>query len=444
VARPDDLTALFHNPAGLADQRGLRFHASGLLFASATSIRMQALDPLRFPAINPEGCGGEATPTCPWPVGADGTYADPIETGLVVGGAPYLAASSDLGGAHPRLKNLVVSAALYLPDLIAGTSDPDTPAAYHVIDSAFLAVAAGLGAGLRVTDRVAVGIALSYHHLRLSQSRKLSPTDLLTPAGAEPDALARLAQEAVGDLRIDYDGVDHGLGWTAGLLVDPLPWLSVGLSYSGATAATFEGPVTLAAPALDDPAALEGALRGLGYKVPRGLSVDQPIPHALFFGVNIRPHRWLELGVDYRVWLYSLFTEQRIAPRYDSDDPGREEPLTSEQLSRRLDYTLSHQISLGALVRPLAARPALELLLGVILDTSPVPDETFRLDSPSLDMVVPTLGLRWSGDRWRLWAGYLLSVYLERDIRASQTRPPTNVAIGGLRHNLSLGAEVRY
>jgi long-subunit fatty acid transport protein len=302
VARPDDLTALFHNPAGLADQRGLRFHASSLVFTGSTEVRLQALDPARFPAINPEGCGEGGAPPCPWPIAADGYYARPIETGTVVGAAPFVGVGSDLGFAHPRLGDLVIAAAVFLPDLMGGAWDAGTPAAYHVIDATFLVLAVTVGAGWRIGDTVAVGAALSYNHMRLSQSRKISPTDVLTPAGEPPDLLAQTAQATIGDVVLDYHGVDHGLGWTAGLLLDPLPWLSLGLTYGGATAARFEGALTIEAPHLAGTTSIEDALRGLGYKVPRGLSVEQSLPHAFFFGINVRPVEWLELGLDYRVW----------------------------------------------------------------------------------------------------------------------------------------------
>src|SRR5437868_476976 len=52
LGAPDDLTALFHNPAGLADQPGTRFHFSASTTFFSTEFQLRPLDPTRFPEIN--------------------------------------------------------------------------------------------------------------------------------------------------------------------------------------------------------------------------------------------------------------------------------------------------------------------------------------------------------------------------------------------------------
>src|SRR5205807_1536872 len=89
IANPDDLSALFHNPAGLADQKGLRLHISNAMTFVDSQFRVQALDSERFPAINPPGCGEGTNAPCPWPVGADGYYAQPIKPTSTFGVLPY-------------------------------------------------------------------------------------------------------------------------------------------------------------------------------------------------------------------------------------------------------------------------------------------------------------------------------------------------------------------
>jgi len=106
-------------------------------------------------------------------------------------------------------------------------------------------------------------------------------------------------------------------------------------------------------------------------------------------------------------------------------------------------YDVSYEIALGALVRPLARRPELELMLGLMYDQSPIPDETFTLDNPSLSQLGGSLGARMVlYDRWRVALSYILLFYLERDVRTSQTSPPTNVRGSGVAH--IPGVEVEY
>ena len=162
LARPDDGTALFHNPAGLADQRGVRAHLSVGLPLMRMEQRLMALDAGRFPAINPEGCqqlpGG-----CPWPVDSEGYYERAITPERIFGLLPFASVSTDLSFLWPARQDM--------------------------------------------------GAALSYKNMSLSMSQKMSTVNTLTPHGEQPSALADMGQQALGDLRMDFEGHDHGPAW---------------------------------------------------------------------------------------------------------------------------------------------------------------------------------------------------------------------------------------
>jgi long-chain fatty acid transport protein len=279
--------------------------------------------------------------------------------------------------------------------------------------------------------------------MRLSYAQKFSLVDVLTPRGAAEPAFEGLAAQSIfGDMRMDYTGVDHGLGWSAGILYSPLRWLSLGMSYNGATAANFEGDLALVAEKRG--ASFGDLLETFGYKLPRRLTVEMVIPHALQWGINVSPASWIELGVDYRLWLYNLYSTQEITPIYDaSADEELEEPMSKESLSRDKRYGVSYEISAGVLARPWRGRPRLEVMAGIFFDKSPIPDETFTLDNPSIDQVGGGVGLRhllW--DHWRVALSYMMLIYIERDVRTSETSPPTNVRGRGLAH--VPGIEVEY
>jgi len=446
LARPDDITALFHNPAGLADLRGVRVHLSTSLTFLNTEFGLMALDPERFPEINPAGCGEPGSDPCPWPIDSEGYYVDEIEPERYFGILPYLGASTDLGFASSRLKDVVVSAAVYAPDFYGAFLPDDAPTAYHIIEGSFLVLATTVGAGWRINRYVSVGANLSYNYMRLSYAQKMSTIDALTPAGQAPDGVARAAQSLLGDFRLDYTGVDHGMGWGAGVLVNPLPWLALGFNYNGATPARFEGDLSLRALGnlvKDQPDALANNLRAFGYKVPVGLTVEMPIPHSLQFGVNFAPLWWLEVGIDYRLWLYSFYKKQDLIPHYAADDPGKEEPLSRESLSRDKRYHESYELAGGVLLRPLTRYRGLELMLGTFFDQSPIPDETFTMDNPSLSQIALSMGARalFAG-HWRVAASYMVIWYLERDVTTSETSPPTNARGRGLAH--LPGIELEY
>lgn len=443
MGRPDDLSALFHNPAGLADLKGTR----GLFFFSpaflSTGFRMQALDGARFPAINPAGCGVGNSAPCPWPTDAEGYYTREVRPEKYFGIIPFLAGSTDLGFLGPAGRDIVVSGAIYSPNFYGAFLPEDAPTAYQIIGGYFMVISGTLGVGWRINRYLAVGANLSYNYMRLTLAQRMSLANSLTPPGETPQGLALVAQGLIGDIRMDYDGTEHGVGWTASLLLTPLSWLGIGFTYAGNTSPRFQGDVSFSAynKQVKDEAAFRRLVATVGYKLPRELIIGQAIPHAIFFGVNVALGAQVEVGVDARLWFYNAYSRQVITPIYDPAEPGSE-PLSEESLSSDKNFKLSWQVTAGVLVRPLKSYPQLELMLGGGYDQSPIPDETFTLDNPNLSHAKVAGGVRWRiNESWRLTLSYLLNLYISRDIRNSQTKIPTNVQVSSHSHSPAITVE---
>ncbi len=427
LGRPDEPTALVHNPAGLADQPGVQFYLYGAPAFMDLELEMKAQDPELYPEIT-------------WPVGSDGYYEQAIAPDRSFGVLPYLGMSTDLGFITPVLRNLVVSAAVYAPNFYGAYFPEGAPSAYNFVDGMFLVGAVTVGAGYRINRHVAVGNYLSYHYMRLSMAQRMSVVDALTPPGETPSIQTRTIQGMVGDLRMDFAGEDHGVGFGWGVLVTPVHWFGLGISYSIATAPRFDGDVDFrtVGQQAPDPERLRELVGAVNYKLPRQLSIEMVIPPAVSFGVMVNPAHWIEIGFDVRLWLYNLYEAQVITPHYSDDDQGKE-VISAADLTRDKQYSPSYQITLGALLRPFEALPGMDLMLGGGYDHSPIPDETFTLDNPSLSHIKATVGARWQIDpRWRVSLTYLLVIYLPRDITTSQTSPPTNVRGWGMSHSPAL------
>lgn len=445
LARPDDLTALLHNPAGLAYQPGVRTHLSISSAFLDTSFRLKSLDPERYPEINPKGCGTGSNKPCPWPIDQEGYYAEKIGPEKTFGVLPFLAASTDLAFITPKAKDFVVGLAIYSPMFYGAFLPEAAPTAYHIIEGTFVVISATAGVGWRINDKISIGASVSYNYMRLSFAQKYSAIDMLTAAGEAPDDFSKMAQSLVGDIRLDYTGVDHGIGWGLGILMQPSNWLAIGFNYTGASPARFEGDLALRAlgKLVTDPNGLSAVMRDFGMKVPEELAVEMPIPHALMLGINISPLWWLEFGMDFRVWLYNFYSEQALIPIYKDNDPDLEEPISADSLSRDKNYGASFEFAAGFLFRPLKRFKAWELMMGGFYDHSPIPDETFTLDNPSLTMVAFSVGTRiLVAKHWRLSASYMIQVFLPRDITTSTTSPPTNAQGQGINH--LPGLEVEY
>jgi len=458
LGNPDDVTALFHNPAGLADQPGTRLHLSNGITFLNNQTRLQALDPERFPEVNPAGCGtGDAAP-CPWPIAADGYYTANFEPERYTGVIPFLGGSWGLQPLSPKLRGVTVALAAYAPGAYGAYLPEDAPTAYFVVDGLFLIAQATAGVGWRLDEHFAIGGSLSYSYLRLGYSQKFSMADVLTPAG-EAVGLGKIGQLLIGDLQMAYVGTDSGFGWGLGALVTPAPWLSLGVGATGFTAARFEGDLEIrglgTATGEYPPARSDAELRALlvelgkggdalSFKLPRQLEVEMPIPPALTAGLSFRPTPALELGLDLRYWLYRGFEEQEIEPVYDPTEPGQE-PLTRDGLSHDKDYSDSFEVAAGVLYRPLADPAQLELMAGVAFDKSPVPAATFSIDNPSMNQVILSCGIRGLlREHWRLGLAYMWIHYLERDVTTSSSSPPTNVRISGNSHIPTLELEYLF
>ncbi|MBW2459154.1 MAG: outer membrane protein transport protein, partial [Deltaproteobacteria bacterium] len=269
----------------------------------------------------------------------------------------------------------------------------------------------------------AVGASLSYNYMRITIKRKLSIIAALTPAGQQPSGNAVLGQNGIGDITMDYTGVDHGVGWGASVLLTPLRWLSIGITYLGATDPRFDGDVSLSS---RDTKTMRDIFLLLSYKMPERLRVEMPYPHTVGVGLSVAPSSRVEIGVDLRMWLYQVYELQRVTPIYDPAEPGNE-PLTEEGLSQDKNYGMSYEIAGGVLLRPFATMPGLELMAGVSFDKSPIPDETFTMDNPSLDSLNLAVGARWAvNEHWRVSLSFMSYIYLERNIEGSQTSPPSD------------------
>jgi long-subunit fatty acid transport protein len=185
-------------------------------------------------------------------------------------------------------------------------------------------------------------------------------------------------------------------------------------------------------------------LGAAGYKLPHKLIVENRIPHALNFGFNVRVSWWLELGLDMRLWFYNFIKRQKITPIYDPNEPG-DEPMTKESLTKDKDYKMSWQVAGGALFRPSRRYRGVEILVGGGYDESPLRNRTFSMDNPAMDIVKFTCAVRWRiNSHWRLAAAYLFNYFVKRDIRYSETRPPTISKGWGFSHSPSLEMTYRF
>ena len=192
----------------------------------------------------------------------------------------------------------------------------------------------------------------------------------------------------------------------------------LGASFTRGSAVSLQGDVKLTQP--------DGRLEETTH------TTSMVIPSSIRAGLNWELAPDIELGLDIYYWHYQVYQEQRTT---------LSEPLMGMQtLVSPKNYGNSWNWCIGLLYRIV---PDLELMMGFQQDYSPIPEETFSLDTPTTDMVGFSAGARWqASDTLRVGLGVMRNWYTLIDVQKSQTDPPSNAK--GHGGNSEIAFEVSY
>lgn len=395
IGRPDDLSAVYHNPAGLTLSPGTNLYIGSGVAILGTRLRPRPWD------------GSDRYIEAP--VDAEGFYPR-TKPSSALGVIPILAASTSLLD-----DRLFAAVSLYIPNAVGAAFPEDSVMRYHLIDSYVVAGNATLTVAWRATDWLSVGGGVSLVYMRLHARRKLFPvvgtTDLSGFLG--------------GDSTLELNGDDVGFGFNLGLLLHPrgAPF-TFGLTLISRSDLMLEGDVTL------EPG--EGALPML--ETMRGTQrTNFMTPWIIQGGLNWDLTSWIEIGAEVRYYVYSQLREQRTELEGDL-------PITELVLPK--DYHDTWQASGGVKVT-LPPLPDLELMGGVLYSHTPAPDHTVSAEQPSFNRIGPLLGARYRiNETFRVALTWTHYIYLERDITTSTTTPPSNFVGGGNNNIVTLVGEI--
>ncbi|MCA9664239.1 MAG: outer membrane protein transport protein [Myxococcales bacterium] len=394
IGRPDDPSAVYHNPAGLTMQDGIRLYASvGLAFID-TDFRLRQW--------------GNSSNYIKYPVDSEGFYPGISPAGF--GAIPMLVLSSNI-----YKDKLYGALSFYVPNAIGIVVD-DGPARYHAGTSYLIAGFATASLAWRVTNWLSVGAGFSLAYVRISAKRKLYPelagTNLSGLLGGESD--------------IDLVGEDVRPGANAGILLRPFRSLTIGIAMISRIDMNLTGDV--------DVILGPGAPTKPGTKLSGTQATALLIPWSFHFGANWDVTKYVEIGAELRYYTYSSLKEQRS--KIDGIN------LISELVVPK-DYSDSYQVSGGVLVK-LPPHPQLELMAGVHWDKSPAPNRTISLDQPTFDHLGLHTGVRYRWGRYRFGMTFAHYWYFRRDVTDNVTDPPSNFIASGVNNQLTLIFEVRF
>jgi len=411
IATTDDPSAIWHNPAGLANVKGTAFEAGVTLIA---------------PDNNYEGPGLSSTnPNFPNDPGFEQT----------LNSSPAFV--PHVYGSYALSEMAVVGLGFY-PSYGLGTEWENatrwvgrTQAEFTELRTFFFTPTVAL----KPTEwlNVAVGLQLVPATLVLEQT--LGVTDPMDPNFAQVLLPAANSDELDG--RFKLAASTFGVGATAGVQVKATENLRVGFVYRSAVNLDFSGDVDFTLPS----------------NVPSSIATNFPdgtgngevtVPHTFGLGVGwVEKHWTLEAATQLTLW--DSFEELRI-----NFDSGRPSEFTAEVR----DWSVVPMFRLGGEVRfgDFAGRA------GVVYDFSPVPDETVEPGLPDGDRFNISAGAGYTFGAFSVDLSYLAVILSSRDIPEGEDGlvPPFNEIeegrsafnfpgrfTGGVQHLIAASLRVR-
>ena len=429
-ARADDTSAMYHNPAGLGMLEQYMVDISGTAVLSHTNYTRCSAVTLDAKG-NPIGCK----------LGADGKeLMEPTVSTVPYGGypkgfgiLPYIGLTGRFG-----LKKWNFGIAFYSPHNATGsfqdceraedgepTNCDNAPSRFHAVLGTVNTIFITPTVALTPIPELHIGVSVSAVRAALTSERAL------WLGGPSAPAAALLGWGGEGRIRLDTSAwtwaFQIGVIWHAGKTLAPgNPWLRglrLGASYSSQANISFKSDLKLFSPGLHNLVQEnDGCRKGDASKheVLCATTVDFTFPMQLRFGFNwsITPE-W-GIGVD-AIWQdYSQFKEIKV----QFDEPLSLAGMVSvnETTEPKNSFDI-WTFTMGVNYAP-AWLPGLEIGLGLIIDQSPYPDNTYSLLSPDADKYGPFIGLSYlTSIGLQVSAGYVPMFYKDRKVRDSMLAP---------------------
>lgn len=393
IGRPDDASAIYHNPAGLTLQHGWHLYLSMGLSLLDTQFALRPWDQSdRFlgTTANSDGYYGAVKPT------------------RAMGVIPMLAVTGEvLPG------KLTLGSAIYVGNAQGAAFDEKAVTHYHLIDGYVVAPQAVLAGAYKINEQITVGASVGLLYLKIHGKRDVFPIingmDVSNLTGTKPE------------LVLDGDG--YAPTWMLAAFGHPHPRITWGATITGRVDATVKGPVKIT---FSDDASVPGdTLIG-------AQTTTQLLPWAFMGGANFDLTPNIELGTELRYWLYRQYKKQH------TDVVGI---FLVRALETQKNYHDSWEASGGVRVHDLAAAPKLDLMAGAQYDHSPAPPETVTLDQPSFSHPAMHVGTRYTVGRFRFGASYIHYWYRIPTITDSTTSPPSNIRGHGANNIFTVSIE---
>lgn len=337
IGKADDLSAIYHNPAGLIQLKGTQ------IYLSSAGISPKA-------EYTRTGFDGEDTKDDLIPV-------------------PLLAVSTDFG----RFDNLVFAFALNAPFGLRSEYDSLGAQRYMSTNISLSSIHIGPYVAWQATPKIAIGGGVQYVYSVAEVGQRINYGGLLNPILNENPAY-----DGAFDVE---DASASNIAANVGILVKPLDKLQIGLMWSSGKDLDIEGDVTLSIPA-----AVTQLSGGLMQSLKTTGETTVSLPQVVGLGMAYKPIENLTLTgdinwIDWSVYENLDFDFKNNTPYFpDAENPRGYDDTVVFRLGA--EYWWNNKYAFRA---------------GYIYDPSPIPNKVHGPELPTNDRQNITLGF---GYRW--------------------------------------------
>jgi long-chain fatty acid transport protein len=367
VAGADDLSATWFNPAGLAHLTG------GALLVDAALVQ-QAISYERIDS------GGNPQPA-----------VDNQSPGLPIPSIAY---------ARPLGKQATMAFGVWAPYAGLAKFDETGPQRYSSVDlSRSLIATLGFGVGLRIGEKIRVGVTIQDYLVGLQTEIMLSGCPSQTTCGPEDPDFDSLN-------RVDQNSFFNPSG-SVGAQIDLADTLTVGAAFQLPVWVRGKGTLHTRLPASGffNGASVEGDRADIAFDLPASIKA----------GAEVRAGRWkIELATTVELW--SQHDKMTIEPQdvriVDVPGVGTYE-LGPMEVPRNFENT--YAAHLGVEGRPLATKP-LVVRLGYAFETGAPPTEYLSVLTVDGSKHLGALGAGYSFGAWTVDALFAYATMSKRNV----------------------------
>lgn len=371
VAKADDLSALFHNPAGLSEQKGLRFYFNGSAAFLWDATYKRAPDRLsnHYKSVS-------------------------LETDVIPG--PNIVITDNM-----NTDKWVFGFGIYSSFGAIFNWPDDGPQRYNLNYARVYIVNIGPSVAYQITPKLSIGAnahfiwSYSATQLDLDIPFTLGFTDL--PSGMEASRVP-----------IRFQANEYSYRGDIGLLYKPTHWLSFGIHYVMPCDLEFSNPIHAKIPVPVQPI--------FGKEMSINGRINITTPQYVQAGFAVKPFRGFTVATEV-LWMdWSVMSVYPI--RMEENDLGIKKLIFPKDWKDTYTYKIGFEYKFQS---------NHALRLGFMHDETCIDDKYFALEVPDMDKIAITAGGTLNvSEKFQIDVAYGYYIFEDRTIENSEQWPPLN------------------